>query len=245
MKTLVLYVFCDINDRVSYFIKNGLFYNENIKFLFICNNKNILIDLPHYVDIIYRENIGFDFGGWSYGLLNNNYYNKFDNFIFINSSVYGPILPIYFKGLWTDIFISSLNEDIKLFGCTINNGNVFGTIGDYTHVQSFVFCMNKETLEFLIEKNIFTINSYIHNKYELINKNEIGMSQLILKNNWNIGCLMKYYHNIDFRKPLSIKPLGDVMYNNSFMGESIHPYEVIFIKGNRNFNDKWLQNYIK
>ena len=38
-----------------------------------------------------RNNIGYDFGGWSNALLTNDLYKNYDNFIFANSSVIGPL----------------------------------------------------------------------------------------------------------------------------------------------------------
>jgi hypothetical protein len=68
----------------------------------------------------------------------------------------------------------------------------------------------------------------------VIEKKEIGMSQYILKNNWNINCIVPYYRNLDYRiiseninKP---KEITDVVYKNSFFGRSLTPEEMIFYK---------------
>ena len=52
---------------------------------------------------LFRENVGYDFGGWSEALLINNIYKKYDNFIFVNSSAIGPFIPSHIKCKWTDI----------------------------------------------------------------------------------------------------------------------------------------------
>ena len=39
-KLLVLYVFHDYNDRVKHFIENCIFYDENVDFIVISNDKN-------------------------------------------------------------------------------------------------------------------------------------------------------------------------------------------------------------
>jgi hypothetical protein len=90
VKLLVLYVFHQYNDRVDNFFKHSIFYDKNIDFLLICNDKSVNIDdkITHYnVSVFYRDNLGYDFGGWSDGLLTNNLYKNYTHFIFVNSSV--------------------------------------------------------------------------------------------------------------------------------------------------------------
>jgi hypothetical protein len=64
-KILVLYVFHIYNYRVKHFIENCIFYDENVDFIIISNNKNNKFETPGYVKKFFRENIGYDFGGWS------------------------------------------------------------------------------------------------------------------------------------------------------------------------------------
>ena len=151
-KLLVLYVFHIYNDRVKHFINNCIFYNENIDFIIISNNKNNNFEAPIYVQKLFRNNKGFDFGGWSEALLKNNLYKNYDNFIFLNSSVIGPFLPSDYKGNWTDIYVNGLQNNVKLFGSTINTCN---DPLNKSHVQSYIFSMNKNTLEYLINCEIF------------------------------------------------------------------------------------------
>ena len=94
MKTLVLYVFHEYNDLVKSFIEKAIFKDDNIDFMIICNNLYYKIEnLPDYVIYKNRNNIGFDFGGWSHGLLTNDFYKNYDNYMCVNSSVVGPYLP--------------------------------------------------------------------------------------------------------------------------------------------------------
>ena len=234
-KTLVLYAFHEYNSRVLNFINNCIFYDEDVDFLVIANSLNSTFDVPEYVKVLNRENIGFDFGAWSHGLLHDNIYKNYDYFIFINSSVIGPYLPMYYSGNWTDIFIEGLTNEIKLFGCTINCNIIFNN--GIPHVQSYCFSMNKETLEFLIAEDIFSISNYASTMNEAIYLKEIRMSSLIINNGWNIGCLMKYYNGIDFRLPPNQRGcnlLNDMVYNRSFETKFFKAFEeIVFIKGNR------------
>jgi hypothetical protein len=234
-KVLVLYVFHIYNNRVKNFIKNCIFNDDNIDFILISNNKNNIIDIPDNVKILYRDNIGYDFGGWSDALLTNNLYENYDKFIFVNSSVTGPFIPSYSKYKWTDIYINGLENNIKLFGSTINTcGNPLTK----SHVQSYIFSMDKNTLKYLIDCEIFSLNNYSKTFLDAVWNKEVLMSRKIIENNWNIGSLMTLYKNIDFtfrnKKPneCNIIFFDDLMHKK-FRNILWNDYEIVFIKGNR------------
>ena len=239
MKTLVLYVFHEYNKRVNYFINNALFQDEAVDFIFICNNKNINFVVPVDVKVLKRDNIGFDFGGWSDALLTNKLYKNYDNFIFANSSIMGPFINDDYQGKWIDFYLDKLKDDVKLVGSTINTCiTKYKTPKNMAHVQSYIFAMNFQTLEYLIDKNIFTMNSYCKTLKEAIKTKEIRMSQCIIKNGWNIGCLHKYYNDVDFRfkikQPHEYKLpfLDDIMYPQ-YKDKLWIKEGLVFIKGNR------------
>ena len=256
MKTLILYVFHEINERVYYFIENGIFKSDDYIFILISNNKNINIICPSYVKILIRDNIGYDFGGWSDALLSKSLYKDFDNFIFVNSSCIGPFTPSYFQGNWCDIFLNKITETTKLVGTTIStliygkNVKVVNDPSIASHVQSWLFCTDKMGLELLFDKKIFSYD-YIKNHDDGIYKKEIPMSRFIIDNGWNISSLMTYYDDIDFRfdnlKPAdyNIKYLGDAAYNGQYANSTTHPYEFIFVKANRNISIEWINIYKK
>jgi hypothetical protein len=237
-KTLVLYVFHEYNNRVEHFLKYCIFYDTNVDFIIISNNTNFkLNNLPTNVSFLARNNIGYDFGGWSDALLINDLYKKYKYFIFVNSSVIGPFMSSNEK--WTDIYINGLLKDnIKLFGSTINTcGN--DDPYNYSHVQSYIFSMDRITLEYLIKCEIFSMANYAKTFDEAIWLKEVKMSRKIIENDWNIGSLMSYYKNVDFRfktkKPeeYNIIFLNDVMYDKEYKNGVWKLYEIVFIKGNR------------
>ena len=241
-KTLVLYVYHEWNSRVDHFIKYAIFKDEDTDFIFIQNNSEPnpnpqLSTLPQYVKTLYRENKGYDFGGWSEALLQNDDYKNYDYFIFANSSIIGPCLPSYYKGKWTDIYINGLDNDknIKLFGSTINS---MDTPRTHSHIQSYIFAMNRETLDYLIETEIFSNTNHPTCLWDTVVEKEIKMSQTIIQNGWNIGCLHQYYKDVDF----TFKTKSPEEYEKPFMNDIMFPsqrnvlwtdVELVFIKGNR------------
>ena len=241
LKILVLYVFHQYNDRVKQFIDNCIFEDDNIDFIIISNNKTNKFSYPKYVKTLFRDNIGYDFGGWSEAILTTDY-TKYDNFIFVNSSVIGPFIHPNYKGKWTDIYINGLKDNVKLFGSTINaiggSPDGFGTPTKQAHVQSYIFSVDKETLQYLIDCEIFSITNCSKTFDDAIQQKEILMSRKIIDNGWNIGSLMRHYENVDFtfltKKPedYNIKFLDDIMYPK-YRGKVWNEYSVVFIKGNR------------
>jgi hypothetical protein len=160
---------------------------------------------------------------------------KYDKFIFVNSSAIGPFIPSYYKDKWTDIYINGLQNNIKLFGSTINTLN---NPVNLSHVQSYIFSMDKTTLQYLIKCEIFSTTNYAKTFDEAIWHKEVLMSRKIIENNWNIGSLMSYYKNVDFT--FSTKSPSE--YPNRFMNDIMYPLyrnrlwtdsELVFIKGNR------------
>jgi hypothetical protein len=255
-KTLILYTFYDKSFEVEFFIKKGCFNHPDYKFIIISNNKNTNLKVPSFVELIKRENRGLDFGAWEEVLLTNNLYKGYDYFIFINNSCVGPFVPSYHKGYWCDIFNDNITGDIKLFGTTINPIHI---PAQQAHVQSWCFNTDRTGLDILIKAAIFSSTSNwvveglvkpshhgeSFSKGKIIQK-EIKMSREIIDAGWNIGCLLDYYKGIDFRfkekRPeeydidWNIGRDGDLAWRNHYMGMNMHPYEVIFIKSNRDIH---------
>jgi hypothetical protein len=244
-KTLVLYVFHIYNKRVKHFIENAVFEDNYVDFMIICNDPNIVFDHPNYVKVLYRNNIGYDFGGWSEGLFTDDLYKKYQYFVFVNSSVSGPFLQKYPPSTkWTDIFVNRLTDKIRLFGCTINATGLPPPETIYNHlnpahVQSYLFCINYETLMYLIECDVFGLTNMAKSFNEAIGR-EVRMSSKILEvDGWNIGCMMNYYEGVDFSFATKKKTdynhdffQEDTMYSK-YQGIFWNLEELIFVKGNR------------
>ena len=231
MKTIVLYCFHEYNERVKQFIETGIFKDPHVDFMMIINNPTMKVRVPSYVKIMNRENIGYDFGAWSDAILTHHLVNKYDNFIFLNSSVSGPY--VYTKEKWTDLFLNGLEGNTKLYGCTIN---AMKDPINRSHIQSYLFCMDKKTLTFLIQKGIFS-KTYVKKFRDAILYKEVLMSRLIIDHGWNIGSRLPYYYGVDFTFKSS-KPtdypvfLGDVM-DDPFHNKLWTKEQLIFVKGNR------------
>ena len=95
--------------------------------------------------------------------------------------------------------------------------------------------MKRETLEFLIEKELFSSTKFVTEFYDAVTEKEIKMSRLIIENGWNIGCLHQVYKDVDFRfkTPQKVELLNDDVMYPVYLNKNWTLYELVFVKGNR------------
>ena len=80
-KTLVLYAYFECKQfcvrHFKYFTRVGINEIDDTDFLIIVNGNCTYCETKEFMDklifknvkIIYKKNVGYDFGGWSYGIL--------------------------------------------------------------------------------------------------------------------------------------------------------------------------------
>lgn len=246
MKIAVIYSFYKVNDNVHYFIHHSK-RRTNMKdteYIFVSSdieNYKLHDYINSSVDkLIFRENEKLDFG--SYALVINKYLDikNYDYFIFLNDTIRGPILN---NVDWIYQMTSLINDEVKLVGQTINvkdliSWNPFKN----SHVQSYCFCLDNVSLQLLINNHFF---DYIpEDKADIINEKEIGMSRLIIKNNYNIASVLNIYKGYDFRKLEDKKYYGDLIgYNENDNIEGFYS-ELNFYKTNRNETKLFYMKYL-
>ena len=220
-KTLILYVFHEINANVDTFLKRGLINSQDKEFIFIFNNidanptteKWKFLHNYNNMHLFIRPNIGHDFQGWNEALflpasdlnkkiiyssnkdtLEPAMHTLFDKFVFVNSTVRGPYVPLYVTSDWVDCFTSKLSTDVKMTGISINfisgvtyestksfiKANYGFTPIDHTHIQSMIYSLDREGLDILLKYQLFNSGKqFPRDKWELISSSEIGMSSIL------------------------------------------------------------------
>jgi len=161
-----LYAYYEKNEEYKnnliFFLENGGI-RDDIDYYIIINGL-CTVDIPEYsnINIIHRENKGFDFGAWQ-SVIKNNIKRPYDYYIFINSSVEGP----YSVGSsWLEKFLELFKKDnnVKLVGTSINIFDkgawdelrkVHGNKPPYTHVQSMFFILNSDGFNYLNKIGFF------------------------------------------------------------------------------------------
>lgn len=241
------YAYYEKNDQYKnnflYFLNHGL--QNNIDYYIIINGVST-IEIPELsnIQVFRRENIGYDFGAYSYAL--DRVTKEYDYYFFINTSMKGP----YYEGDWSVPFIELFNKDVAVVGTSINVlvneyaetlklKDLYGSKECYPHVQSMFFCIHKQYFHYLRSLDFFNeqhCNS-ITDMVTLIGEKEIGLSQLALSKGWNINAILSKYKGIDYRTITknTLDPSGyqDPYYEGSYFGGSIDKNEVIFFKNTR------------
>ena len=110
-----------------------------------------------------------------------------------------------------------------------------------SHVQTMVYAMSRNVLKYLYDEGFYAIDEKI-GKEEVIRDYEVRLSRLVIRNGWNIKCLLPEYNDIDYRTAHSdINPTsnyGDPNWKFGYFGRTVHPFEAMFIKINRNIYEK-------
>ena len=115
-----LYAYYEKDDlykkNFEYFLENGIL--DNVDYYIIINGL-CTVDIPkkENIQIYNRENKGYDFGAYSYGIKKLN--KEYNYYFFLNTSVEGPYLKDNNKP-WTEYFLQLFNKDVKLVGTSIN-----------------------------------------------------------------------------------------------------------------------------
>lgn len=257
--TAVIYCTHVINDAFEYFMNNGYIANNTADF-YICFNGDFNAESYktnsrelglNNIFFHQRPNVGHDFSGWAELLFlendNKKVHEKYDYYIFINSSCTGPFVPLYVDKNWIDLFTNMITDTIKLVGPTLSLH-----LGE-PHIQSYMMCTDRIGIDIGIKNDIFRAGGFNGlSKWAIIGKYEIGFSKKILEAGYNIKSLFKAYNNVNvleysksknFTNIQGLLTNGDNCFENCYCGITFHPYEVIFFKSNRKINEKILETY--
>ena len=238
--TLCLYAYFEKDsnciDNLMYFLNHGS-HETNIHYIIIVNG-SCSIDIDKHaptVTVIFRENVGYDFGGYTYAV-ENVVQASYKYYMFLNSSVRGPFGCSGDDRCvgWQNKFLKLLSNEVKLVGTTIN---VF-ELG--AHVQSMFFVMDSDCFNFL-KYPIFSSDHATLTMEDTIGKKEIYMSTLVLRNGWNISCTAALYQGYDYRHMTQdfnfSSRNGDPHYEGAYFGGTVNRDEIVFIKTNRGLHN--------
>ena len=260
MKTLITYSLYKETSETDFFLKNGIIDNLDTDYVFIVNDlnfkpSNVFLDaqkkLGSRCRLMLRDNIGYDFGGYSCVVdtfTKEGKINSYEYFVFLNQTVTGPFFPNWYKDVennWAKLFTRKITKETKLVGISINCVYKDMEKNEYIyspHVQSMFFTTDRIGLKLLVENSMFNYPNIHTIKEWIIMDKEIKMSRIMLENNYNIECALSCSSNYDFRKEKHPNAWQDPLFPNSYFKENVHPYETIFIKNNRNITPNLIAN---
>ncbi len=221
--------------NLDFFIKKEISLKDNIDYIFVINGhtypKTIRFPTLDNVTVLKRDNMGYDFGGHAHALEYLESGSKtYDYYFFMNSGVIGPILPHYFKGHWSSIFIEKINEKVKLVGTTIACLKPHDKGGYGPKVEGFFFMVDQIGLKVIKERGTIFCNH--QDKKDAVINGEYALSNCIFENGYSIDCMLPRYKGIDWTNPVyyTLNNNNHPSRKNSFYGRSINPYDVVFHK---------------
>jgi rhamnosyltransferase len=165
----------------------------------------------YVINIILRDNEGYDFMSWQKGIQSISNIEKYDEVIFCNDSCYGPIYPL------EHIFSQMNKKNADVWGITDSNQISY-------HIQSYFMVFKKNV--FLSESFKSFINSIAieKSKEDIVRKYEVGLSDMLLENGYSLDSFIKFRHvlgNMDSNKIYKdkfyriVKLLSDAIRNES------------------------------
>lgn len=257
-KNLLVYHFFEkdasYRDNFLHFLVFGVVPDLDYVFVISGNYSVDLPDLPN-VRYFFTGPKRSDFGGYAQLINEGLDLSSYDHIFFINSSVRGPFVPPHHTQPWFESFVEQFHGDVGLVGssiCTlqedfrhsINYQARYGGNPPYSHVQTMAYVLRKEALAKLIAEGFYR-DDRDATKTLAIEDYEIHLSQLVLKQGWNLRCLLPEFNGIDYRLPHAnpnpTSTVGDPNEVLGYFGRSAHPYETIFVKTNR---DLYTEAYI-
>lgn len=248
MRTAILYHYFEkddsYRDNLDFFLQVGTRIDAD--FLFIISGECSLA-LPSADNYKYLRvpNGNLDYGGYRLAL-NFIDLTRYDAVFFLNSTLRGPFIPSWFGGSWTDIFLSQLKDPFALVGITQNfltpdsqafslAQEAFGYTESLHHVQSFGFVISAKVLEQVMQTGFFGIETHM-SKTRVIVEFELGLSVAVRNLGYGITSIVNPTLHSDDISPYenAFAKSGDTFYDKAYFGRTLHPFETVFTKTNRN-----------
>ena len=131
----------------------------------------------HTLEIIFRENIGYDFGSWKAGILANyNLIYNSESLLLMNDSLYGPITST------EQLFNQVLNSSTDVTCMTLNH------VGG-THAQSYFVSYNQSVFKSADFSSFWKTIPIYCDKFQLIKNCEMRWSHHLLNTGKTISAL--------------------------------------------------------
>ena len=187
-----------IDDYVIYYLNALKKVAQKIIFVSDCDLKTAETDKLQGIadEIIAKKHGEHDFGSYKRGFLfaqESNWLTGTDILIFANDSCYGPFFPL------ENVFEKMEQEKSDFWGITQNNKfKIFkncpwGETCEKAHIQSYFFVLKKEVFNSDVFLNFIKSIKKEKNRDEIILKYEIGLSELLLENNFVMKSFIKAY----------------------------------------------------
>ena len=223
--------------NAEFFIRHAL--HDAADFVFILNGES---DLDKFIPkdatnvrVVRRKNECYDIGAYGEVLHanDNEIAGRYKKFILMNSSIRGPFVPHWSNDCWSDAYLRKIDDETKLVGMTYN-------CHPSRHIQSMILATDTTGLWLLLEPSNNALSG-CHNEHEAAIGAEVRLTALIKESGYKVDVMMEEFHSDkDFANSCQ---QGDPLWEGQYEGITIHPYETLFFKTNRQITQDVLDRY--
>ncbi|KAF3906009.1 hypothetical protein ABW21_db0204722 [Orbilia brochopaga] len=237
-RPLIVYMYHETENahaNAAFFLRHGL--HDGADFIFVINGESTLpAEIPDasHITVIRRNNTCFDIGAHGEVLASNGLADRYRKFILMNSSIRGPFLPTWSDQCWSDVYLNKLSDTNKLVGMTVNCQPWGRNIRP--HIQSMILATDKIGIKILLEN----VLSQCFTKHEDAVQGEMNITSSITAAGYTVSAFMTAFSS-DASGYMQHCTHDDVLYEGHYYNTSLHPYETMFQKANRNINPLQLQ----
>lgn len=249
---LILYSFHETPEATKnfeFFLRHAL--HGKADFIIMLNGEH-KVDLRPLrvlsnVRVVERENRCFDLGGFHEVLTGDpTLAKRYRRYLFLNASVRGPFFPSWAADVcWSEAYWNKLDEKTKVVGMTWNCAN---GIPYPPHLQSMVMAFDQQTLNEILLPNMKCYGDMP----SAVADGETAMTGWIRDAGGDVFAMESRYtahagpggkNTTAFLDWCIDKPGGpnhgsDVLHSGFYEGSSMHPYETIFAKTNRPWDER-------
>jgi hypothetical protein len=213
------------DDNLRHFLRAGVTaHDARADYAIVVSGGALAVDAPElhapHVTVLRRVDACAGSGAYSAALIGRNL-SRYSHFIFVNSSVRGPFLPLYARRAgvhWTRAFTALIDETVKWAGASIS-------CATHPHVQAAVVVTDAEGLGIVSRAGVFECRAAAPEAAAW----ELGASRAILDAGFNLGSLMARYDGVDFRSVSACNAGADPSQRGGNDGFDLDPFEVVFV----------------
>lgn len=131
-------------------------------------------DFPDNVEFIDRDNYGYDFFSYKWGLDAAGDYTAFDRVLIVNDSFVGPLIPV------EDILSHPNVTEVDFAGMTLSESHI-------PHAQSFFFTFTSAVSKSKSFRSFWQDMVPVSDRMKVIHQYELGLTRSVTQGGFKIG----------------------------------------------------------
>ena len=136
--------------------------------------------IPHCRQILWRRNVGYDFGGYKDGIAAVGDLGRVKRLLLMDDSVYGPFRPL------SEVLAAVDPSQTDMWGITDSWEHNY-------HIQSYFVLFLKGAIESHVFSRFWNSYPYVNRKGWVIRKGEIGLTQAFTQHKVRVSVLNPFF----------------------------------------------------